>query len=52
MLNWIDVNVVEVCLEIALIADRVLPIAPLPDGLLILGYEAAGALTHAEPISE
>src|SRR5437879_238231 len=36
MMNRIDVNVIEMPLEITLIADRVLPEACLPDALLAL----------------
>src|SRR6187431_2576526 len=37
MLDWIDMNVVDVAGQIVLIADRVLPIAPLPDAALTFG---------------
>jgi len=36
MMNGIDVNVIEMPLEITLIADRMLPESPLPDALLAL----------------
>jgi hypothetical protein len=36
MMNGIDVNVIEMLLEITLIADRMLPESPLPDALLAL----------------
>jgi hypothetical protein len=36
MMNGIDVNVIEMPLEITLIADRMLPESPLPDALLTL----------------
>ena len=40
MLDRIDVNVVNVPGQIVLIADRVLPITPLPDAALPLGSAA------------
>jgi len=36
MMNRIDVNIIEMPLEITLVADRVLPEPPLPDALLAL----------------
>ena len=40
MLDRIDMNVVDVTSQIVLIADRVLPITPLPDATLPLGGAA------------
>jgi hypothetical protein len=40
MLDRIDMDVVDVTSQIVLIADRVLPITPLPDATLPLGGTA------------
>src|SRR6266404_2046556 len=40
VLDRIDMDVVNVTLKIALVADRVLPITPLPDTTLSLGRPA------------
>jgi hypothetical protein len=41
MLNRIDMDVVDVTPKIVFIADRVLPITPLPDATLPLGGTAS-----------
>src|SRR5688572_21818753 len=44
MLDRIDMDVVEMGLEVALILDGMLPVAPLPDSLLSLSGPAVGSL--------
>jgi hypothetical protein len=42
MLDRIDVNVIDVTGEVALVSNGVLPIAPLPDATFALGGAAIG----------
>jgi len=52
MLDRIDVDVVEVHLEIALVADGMFPIAPLPDSLLCFRNPATGPLGQAMTLTK
>ena len=47
MLDWVDMDVIDVACEIALIADRMFPVAPLSDAAfassgVAIGYPFAG----------
>jgi hypothetical protein len=44
VLDWIVVNVIDMPLQVGIIANGVLPITPLPDTFLALGNLACGAL--------
>jgi hypothetical protein len=53
VLHRIEVNVINVTCQIGVVADRVLPIAALPNPLVALGYLAGAALSVAgEPARE